>query len=201
MHPLSRTFITSSRILQTLSNITQGKTKVESPLIRNNKKRLNEKSSNKSSNLDCDSPIHSSCSKKRKATEMPGSSTFVKPFKIPHTTVESLEGKNNTDGANDVEYKYSMEEHVSSKMEKEEETTEVDKNINGPISVETKMEGTDDCEDNVKCFIYREDENSKNKSFLIQAGESTKNELDDEKIVFKNVVRICWVILRYECPR
>ncbi|XP_012350178.1 MATH and LRR domain-containing protein PFE0570w isoform X3 [Apis florea] len=151
MHPLSRTFITSSRILQTLSNITQ----------------------------DCDSPIHTSCSKKRKATEMPGSSTFVKPFKIPHTTVESLEGKNSINSTNDVEYKYSKE-HVSPKIE-QEESTEVNKNINGPISVETKMEGTDDCEDNVKCFIYREDENSKNKSFLIQAGESTKNELDDEK--------------------
>ncbi|XP_033183728.1 uncharacterized protein LOC117153628 isoform X2 [Bombus vancouverensis nearcticus] len=176
-HPLSRTFITSSRILQTLSNITQGKTKVESPLVRNMKKRLNENSTDQISNIEYNSPIHASSSKKRKATEMLDTSTSVQPFKIPHTTVES-ERKNSTD-TTDVEFKYS-EEHATSKSEQIEDTS-VNKDINGSTSAENKIQQTDDHEDSVKCFIYREDENSKNRSFLIQAEEPIKDGLDNEK--------------------
>lgn len=176
-HPLSRTFITSSRILQTLSNITRGKTKIESPLARNSKKRTNENSTDQSQNLECNSPIHASSSKKRKATEMLGSSTFLQPFKIPHTTVES-ERKNNTDAA-DVEFRYS-EEQTMSKPE-EEGNTSANKDINDPTPAETKIDEVDDQEDSVKCFIYREDEKSKNRSFLIQAEEPTKDKLDNDK--------------------
>ncbi|CAK9797491.1 hypothetical protein ANTQUA_LOCUS1189 [Anthophora quadrimaculata] len=175
-HPISRTFITSSRILQTLSNITQGKTKVESPLVKDtNQKRLNE-NSDQLLNLAYNSSIHASSSKKRKATEMLGPSTFIQPFKIPHTSVE-MEGKNSTD-TTEVTFKRS-EENANSKSEQEAKTS-VNKNDDSN-SVETKMEETDDHEDSVKCFVYRDDENSKNRSFLIQAEEPTKNRLSDEK--------------------
>ncbi|KOC63412.1 hypothetical protein WH47_01901 [Habropoda laboriosa] len=178
-HPISRTFITSSRILQTLSNITQGKTKVESPLVKHtSQKRLNENSANQLLNLAYNSPMHASSSKKRKATEMLGPSTFVQPFKIPHTSIE-LERKNSID-ATEVSFKYS-EENTSSKSEQEEKNTSVNKNINDSKSIEAKMGEAEDNEDSVKCFIYRDDENSKNKSFLIQAEEPTKNRLNDEK--------------------
>ncbi|XP_043521416.1 MATH and LRR domain-containing protein PFE0570w-like isoform X2 [Frieseomelitta varia] len=178
-HPFSRTFITSSRILQTLSNI-QGKTKTESPLARNTKKRLNENSTDQPSTVECNSPIHASSSKKRKATEMLGTSTFTQPFKIPHTTVES-ERKDTSD----VEFKYPEEHTVSNTEQKEKGSVNkdslIDQSINDFTPVETKVKQRDDHEDSVKCFIYREDENSKNRSFLIQAEEPTKDGLDTEK--------------------
>ncbi|OAD52683.1 hypothetical protein WN48_00386 [Eufriesea mexicana] len=176
-HPLSRTFITSSRILQTLSNITRGKAKIESPLARNSKKRTNENSTDQLQNLECNSSNHASSSKKRKATEMLGAPTFIQPFKIPHTIVES-ERKNNSD-ATDVEFRYS-EEQTMSKPE-EEGNMSANKDINDTTSVENKIEEIDDQEDSVKCFIYREDEKSKNRSFLIQAEEPTKDKLDNDK--------------------
>ncbi|XP_076765000.1 uncharacterized protein LOC143432033 [Xylocopa sonorina] len=175
-NPLSRTFITSSRILQTLSNITQGKTKIQNPLIKNNKKQSNV-TPNLLLNLDCNSPINASSSKKRKATEMLGTSNFAQPFKIPHTTLES-ERKNSIDAAN-VELKY-CEEHTSLKSEPEKNIT-INKDINGSTSVQSKIEETDDQADNVKCFIYKEDDNSKNKSFLIQAEEPAKDRLNNDK--------------------
>ncbi|KAK9300736.1 hypothetical protein QLX08_006687 [Tetragonisca angustula] len=137
-HPFSRTFITSSRILQTLSNI-QGKTKTESPLVRNIKKRLNENSTDQSSTVECNSPIHASSSKKRKATEMLGTSTFTQPFKIPHTTVES-ERKDTSD----VEFKYP-EEHTVSNVEQKEKgsvnkDSSIDQSVNDFTPVETKAE-------------------------------------------------------------
>ena len=179
-HPFSRTFITSSRILQTLSNI-QGKTKTESPLVRNTKKRLNENSTDQSSTVECNSPIHASSSKKRKATEMLGTSTFTQPFKIPHTTAES-ERKDTPD----VEFKYPAEHIVSNSERKEKgsvskDISSIDQSINAFTSIETEVQQRDDHEDSVKCFIYREDENSKNKSFLIQAEEPAKDGLDTEK--------------------
>nr|XP_012138158.1 PREDICTED: probable serine/threonine-protein kinase kinX isoform X1 [Megachile rotundata] len=180
-HPLSRTFITSSRILQTLSNITQSKTKVESPLVRNTKKRSNENSTDQLLNLHYSSPIHTSSSKKRKATEMLGSAAFTQPFKIPHTTVEP-DRKNSTD-ATTVEFKY-VEEHPKSKSE-QEQSASVNKNGNASTSAEVKTEETID-QNGVKCFIYAEDENTKNRSFLIQAEEPTKDGIND-----KNRVQEC----------
>lgn len=175
-HPLSKTFITSSRILQTLSNITQGKTRVESPLARNAKKTLNENSTGHLINLDFNSPIHASSSKKRKATDMLGTAAFVQPSKIPHVIIES-ERKNSTD-TSEVEFKYS-EERTSSETEKQENKFSDD--INGSTSMETKVEDTGDHDDSVKCFIYRDNENSKNRSFLIQAEEPAKDKSDTEK--------------------
>lgn len=174
--PLSRAFITSSRILQTLSNITKGKTKVESPLVKNSKKRTNENSTDQL-NLDYNSPLHTSSSKKRKATDMLGSSTFIQPYKIPHTTIES-EKKNHTDIV-DSKFKYS-EVHTNVKTE-QQQNGPVNKSIDNSLPTENQTEETNDQDDSVKCFIYREHENSLNRSFLIQAEEPTKDKLDNEK--------------------
>jgi len=48
-------------------------------------------------------------------------------------------------------------------------------------TIESKMESSDDPEDNVKCFVYREDENSKDRSFLILAEEPEKDKAINEK--------------------
>ncbi|XP_033340199.2 uncharacterized protein LOC117228520 isoform X1 [Megalopta genalis] len=169
-HPLSRTFITSSRILQTLSNITQGKTsKVENPLVKNNNKRVNENATDQLPNLEYNSPMHASTSKKRKATDMLGASTFVQPFKIPHTIAGSENKSPNTSNA---DLKYS-EEQSNMKGEQDDE---------GPITMEAQTEGaTNHGDDDVKFFVYRDNDNSKNKSFLIQAEEPTKDVLENEK--------------------
>ncbi|XP_034172340.2 uncharacterized protein LOC117600701 isoform X1 [Osmia lignaria lignaria] len=181
-HPLSRTFITSSRILQTLSNITQGKTKTESPLVQNTKKGLNENLTDQLVNSHYSSPTHTSSSKKRKATEMLGSSTFTQPFKIPHTSLES-DRKSNINTAN-VEFKF-VEEHAKSKAEQEQNAS-INKNIDGSTSTDSKTEETVDNDNGVKCFIYAEDEHSKNKSFLIQAEEPLKDGINE-----KNRVQEC----------
>ncbi|XP_015430039.1 PREDICTED: stress response protein NST1-like isoform X1 [Dufourea novaeangliae] len=175
-YPLSRTFITSSRILQTLSNITQGKTKVESPLVRNSKKRTNETSLNHLSNLEYNSPMHASTSKKRKATDMLGASTFVQPFKIPHTAMSS---ENKDTSATNVVFKYS-EEHPNKKAEQSQDTS-MNKNNEDSVPLETEAEETNDLDEDVKCFVYRDNENSKNKSFLIQAEEPTKDAMENDK--------------------
>ncbi|XP_031846784.1 uncharacterized protein LOC116433145 isoform X2 [Nomia melanderi] len=175
-HPWSRTFITSSRILQTLSNITQGKTKVESPLVRNCKKRTSENSMDQLLNLEYNSSMHASTSKKRKAADMLGASTFVQPFKIPHTNIESE--KKNTNASN-MELKYS-EGQPNVKIEQSQNSS-VNRNSEDSSSMDIQEEGATNNDNDVKCFIYREDENSKNRSFLIQAEEPTKDALENEK--------------------
>ncbi|XP_078041701.1 uncharacterized protein LOC144472462 isoform X2 [Augochlora pura] len=175
-HPLSRTFITSSRILQTLSNITQGKTsKVESPLVRNNKKRVNENSADQLINLEYNSSMQASTSKKRKATDMLDASTFVQPFKIPHT-INGSEKK--TADTSNMDFKYS-EEQSNMKGEQDDED---------PTSMEAQtQETTNRDDDDVKFFVYRDNENSKNKSFLIQTEEPSKDMLENEN----NRIREC----------
>ncbi|XP_076649099.1 uncharacterized protein LOC143356924 isoform X2 [Halictus rubicundus] len=175
-HPLSRTFITSSRILQTLSNITQGKTsKMESPLVRNNKKRVNESSMDQLLNLEYNRySTNVSTSKKRKATEMLGTSTFIQPFKIPHTAPESEKKSANTSNA---DLKYSEEQ---SNVKPEQQSMNKDREDPSSMDIEIEEAANQDDGD-VKFFVYRDNENSKNKSFLIQAEEPTKDMLENEK--------------------
>ncbi|KAG7189736.1 hypothetical protein KM043_017402 [Ampulex compressa] len=178
--PLSRAFITSSRILQTLSNITQGKTRVESPLARNPKKRSNENSTEEQSNTDCKTPLHASNSKKRKATDMLGAAAFLQPFKIPHTNVESQKNPS-LDSNSGMEFK-STKDNV--KFTTEQRVNPAINNVNPMASstyVEENSEDSEEQEDNVKCFVYREDENSKDRSFLIQAEEPSKDSMANDK--------------------
>lgn len=177
LRPLSRAFITSSRILQTLSSITQGKAKAESPLAQSSKKRSSENSADELLNLDDNSPIYASSSKKRKATEMLGTSTYVQPFKIPHTATES----ERTENASGNEFKYP-EEPGKIKLEEQENPVDADASQTENSScAEGKAEENDDQDGSVKCFVYRDDENCKNQSFLIQAEEPTKDQPSNGK--------------------
>lgn len=175
LNPLSRTFVTSSRILQTLSSIAQGKTRVESPLARSTAKQLNEnslhnQSQDQSFHINCDSPIITSSSKKRKATEyLP---TFVQPFKIPHTSTR-LEAQNITDKANE-------EDRLSGERVNPNSEQEDNRNANVSTCIETENEYPDDNEDNVKRFTYKDDSNIKNGSFLVQTAGLIKD-LESEK--------------------
>ncbi|XP_043248486.1 kinesin-related protein 4-like [Colletes gigas] len=174
-NPLSRAFLTSSRILQTLSNIAQGKTRVESPLVKNSKKRTNENSTDQLLNLNCNSPIHASSSKKRKATDMLGTSAIIQPHKIPHTTIES-EKTCNSDTIN-TEFKYP-EVHTSIKIDQQQNKS-VNKNVDNSTFKENQEENNDK-DESVKCFVYREDNNSIKRSFLIQAEDPLKDKSGTE---------------------
>ncbi|XP_017880447.1 uncharacterized protein LOC108625175 [Ceratina calcarata] len=174
INPLSRTFVTSTRILQTLSNITQGKTRVESPLARSTKQQLNEnliqnQSQDQSFHVNCNSSIITS-SKKRKATEF--FPTFVQPVKIPHTSTR-LEIKN---GINPTDEECIVpDEHVNPQSKQED-----NKNLNVSACIETEIKYLNDDGDNVKRFICKDDSNIRNGSFSMQAVEPIKDLKSEE---------------------
>ncbi|XP_018393684.1 PREDICTED: MATH and LRR domain-containing protein PFE0570w-like [Cyphomyrmex costatus] len=174
---LSRAFITSSRILQTLSSITQGKTKLESPVIQNSKKRLNENVSMDLQNDDGSYQCLPSSSKKRKITDILEPSNFLQSFKASPVeshlklseTPSGSQLKNSCDSTNkNVDLQSSLPNANTSQL-------------GAATSIESKTETTGDPEDNVKCFVYREDENSKDRSFLILAEEPENDKAVNEK--------------------
>ncbi|XP_026666663.1 uncharacterized protein LOC108633082 isoform X2 [Ceratina calcarata] len=166
-----RTCIMSSPYSETFSNVTQGKTRIENPSVGSIKKELNGnimEDQSQDHSLHMNSAIGASNSKKRKAVEMLDDSSFAQVSKISHTE------KNNIIDAADVEFKYP-EMHTNSKIKQEISNGSINRNRNGSIPVQSTMEHIDDNEDNVKCFIYRDDNNSKNRSFLIQTEEPVKD--------------------------
>lgn len=177
-HTLSPAFITSSRILQTLSNITQGKAKLESPLIQNSKKRLNESAAMESQNDDGSYQSQPSSSKKRKIADILGSSSFLQPFNASKTTAES-HLKSNDMLKVDSQFKHPCD--LANEKSQEDSSNIDTSQLKNAASLEGKAESTDDLEDNVKCFVYHENENSKDRSFLILAEEPAKNKVINEK--------------------
>lgn len=183
---LSRTFITSSRILQTLSNITQGKTKFESPLVQNSKRRLSENTAMELQNDDgsCQT-VNSSCrpssSKKRKIADTLQTPNFLS-YKSFQSATESHLKLNET--LNDSQLKHPCDS-VNEKMESQKNSSNINTNQLGGTATSTAesiTETADDQEDNVKCFVYHENENSKDHSFLIIAKEPGKDKaVNNEK--------------------
>ncbi|XP_029658866.1 MATH and LRR domain-containing protein PFE0570w-like [Formica exsecta] len=180
---LSRTFITSSRILQTLSNITQGKTKLESPLVQNSKRRLSENTMLELQNDDGRCQIvNGSCrpssSKKRKIADILEPSNSLS-CKASQTTAESHLKLN--DMHNDSQFKHPCNS-VNEKVESQENSSNINTSqLETTSMTENITENADDQEDNVKCFVYHENENSKDHSFLIIAKEPTKDKTVNEK--------------------
>lgn len=177
---LSRAFITSSRILQTLSNITQGKVKSESPLVRNSKKRLNENVTLEQQDDDASYQNQSSKSKKRKIADILEPSSFLQSFKSSPSVSESQSK------ANEIPDTESQLNYPSELVNKKLETQENSSNINtsqlaNATSTESKVERANDPDDNVKCFVFHENENSKDRSFLILAEEPAKDKVINEK--------------------
>lgn len=180
--PLSKAFITSSRILRTLSSITQGRSKSEIKSNTRNvysKKRQseNDESINVKENdgsiiagsnaFTTKSPSNT---KKRKATEMLGSSTFLQPSKIPHTA--ELKRKSLTIADFNGDFKTSDNNYNGIRIDTQKNRISKLSRSPSPTNIEDKVNQTKDIEcekNNVKCFIYQEDENIDDRSILIQA--------------------------------
>ncbi|XP_011703878.1 PREDICTED: kinesin-related protein 4-like [Wasmannia auropunctata] len=178
---LSRAFITSSRILQTLSSITHGKTKPESPLVQNSKKRLNENVSMDLQNDDSNYQCLPSSSKKRKITDILPPSNFLQPFKAFPSSAESHAKLNETPNT-EAQLK-NLYDSVNKNVDLQASSSNANTSqLRADTStMESKMETSNDPEDNVKCFVYREDDNSKDRSFLILAEEPEKDKVLNEK--------------------
>ncbi|XP_043463126.1 probable serine/threonine-protein kinase kinX [Leptopilina heterotoma] len=171
-HTLSQAFITSSRILRTLSNITQKKWNADSSFTQDQAAAAFSEGPSSSG-----TPLNS---KKRKAAEMLGAPTIEQPFKIPHTSI-SARKKINQDSSNET----SQMNGLSSQNENYSENR---KNGDG-AEKEEEVEGEEDpakkdLGDNLKYYVYQDEENSKERSFLIQAEETGK-------IPSKGIVREC----------
>lgn len=167
---LSHAFITSSRILKTLSNITQGKPQSESPRIQNSKRRLNESVEMETQNEDSGCQARPSSSKKRKLTDI---------LKSLNTSVESCSSVNETSNGKS-QFKYSCDS-----ANDKAKLLETSSNVNTShlkLNANSETEN-DDCypEDNVKCYVYQENENKKDLSFLILAEEPKDDKTDNEK--------------------
>lgn len=178
-HSPSPAFITSSRILQTLSNITQGKTKLESPLVQNSKKRvLNE---NTAMDLQNDDSYQNqpSSSKKRKISNVLEPSSSSQFLKVPQNAAKSHLKSNDMPN---VEYQLKPPRNLINEKLQENFKSNINTNQgkNG-APMETEIENIDDLENNVKCFVYHENENSKDRSFLILAEEPAKDKINEKE--------------------
>ncbi|XP_024877648.1 uncharacterized protein DDB_G0283697-like isoform X1 [Temnothorax curvispinosus] len=178
---LSRAFITSSRILQTLSSITQGKTNPESPLTQNSKKRLNESVTMDLQSDDNSYQCQPSSSKKRKITDHLGLPNFLQSFKTSQTAAESHPKLNEIPNA-ESQFKNACDS-INKNIGLQANSSHANTSQLGATTstMESKTDTIDDPDDNVKCFVYREDENSKDRSFLILAQEPEKDKTINEK--------------------
>jgi len=176
---LSRAFITSSRILQTLSSITQGKTKPESPLTQNSKKRLNENVTVDLQSDDSSYQCQPSSSKKRKLADHLGQPNFLQSFKAPQTSVESHPKLNESSNA-ESQFKDVCDSINNVDLQASSSNANTSQLRATTSTVESKMDTPDDSDDNVKCYVYREDENSKDRSFLILAEEPEKDKTNEK---------------------
>lgn len=172
---LSKSFITSSRILQTLASITQNKTnKVESFMSNMTNKDNSRVESTKETREHSNSMTNQShCSKKRKATEMMEHSNFSQPFKIPHTATGPLRKSFHADDN-------SLFKHPES-LNKSKNTSYVN---SGSLKNDQMNESFQsiDLDDNIKFYVYREDENSEEKSFLIQTTEPSRKSNKESRL-------------------
>ncbi|KAL0101447.1 hypothetical protein PUN28_018942 [Cardiocondyla obscurior] len=177
-HSLSRAFITSSRILQTLSSITQGKTKPENPLTQNSKKRINV---NETMDLHSEDSSQPSSSKKRKIADIITPPNFLQAFIASESATES-QSKLNEMSNIDSQFKNACDS-INKNINFQASSSNTNASQLGATTstTENKTNANDDAEDNVKCFIYHENENSKDRSFLILAEEPEKDKIIHEK--------------------
>lgn len=180
-HVLSHSFVTSSRILQTLANITQGRTRTSTggqALSTSTRKNAHAEPQGQSKRQTFD-PIsttneeaHTSRAKKRKASDMlDGPPAHLETFKIPHTTGDTrrkINSDSNTDPTDNVTEQGSPNNYQKTAKNPDENdqrrTEDVEDNNDPP-----------DTPQNVKYFVYHDEPNTKERSFLIQAEESPKN--------------------------
>ncbi|XP_066592522.1 repetitive organellar protein-like [Prorops nasuta] len=181
--PFSRTFVTSSRILQTLSNMTQGKAKFNNLMPPPISSRMLNKKQKEQQNSD--SIQQPSSSKKRKATEMLKASPGIsQPSKILNTSGDMRRRLNNSE----INDSFTTIANLIDPSLRARILTDSITSMNNTDSLKVQTDKTeDDDNDNIKCYVYQEDENNKNRSFLIQA-EEYKN---CNEVVDKNRIREC----------
>ncbi|XP_015191164.1 PREDICTED: kinesin-related protein 4-like isoform X2 [Polistes dominula] len=143
--PLSQAFITSSRILKTLSNLTQGKSKLDP------KSSLNHSSIKRSSG-----------SEESNGSIIAGSNTFTvkSPFNAKKRKATEMLDFKPSDNYSDVKLD-TQKNRMNNISRSASPTTIDDKN--------DKAEDIENENSNVKCFVYQEDENTNDRSILIQA--------------------------------
>ncbi|XP_014209804.1 uncharacterized protein LOC106640319 [Copidosoma floridanum] len=147
-NPFSRAFVTSNKILQTLSNITTGKAKWD----RYGKKSPSPKHQIPEIVIDSvQSNQHSKAGPSRKRKASDNIDEHVQPFKVPHTTAETQITNPN-----------------------DEDKTIDDGSATSQTTKQSK--DTQESDEDVKIFLYPEDENGKEHSFLIQAKEVGPNQ-------------------------
>lgn len=178
----SHAFQTSSRIIKMLSNLTQRKTKGDNMISA-----INGEDNEMVNLLRKDStPLNNHRgSNKRKASEMPDNASSLQPSKIPHTTPSGSQRSSNRRSKS--EFKYPGDYLKANSQPSEA-------NRNQEASDESRREeNTEDLDSGVKCFTYREDDNSLERSFLIQAEDETKYQesLKDGERPPLGVVREC----------
>ncbi|XP_058790862.1 trichohyalin-like isoform X2 [Phymastichus coffea] len=148
---LSRAFMTSTKILQTLSSITYGKIKVDKS---GKPSKVNEIAK------PSKPPPGPSSSKKRKASDTMDGST--QPTKIPHLSksTDQEENASITSEPPFVNPNTIGQESANANTKKNADEQQVE-------------ESTSD--DDVKVYVYPEDEEGRQHSFLIQAKEVSDN--------------------------
>ncbi|OXU23262.1 hypothetical protein TSAR_006366 [Trichomalopsis sarcophagae] len=158
-NPLSRAFMTSQRILQTLSSITHGKSKSDKVSRKRSRTSAHEtpnEAGTSAQNVNAESvDAGPPNSKKRKAEDSEEHSSTAQPLKIPHTDKTRKTSEASEAPVIDLE-----DSNVNAD----------DEDINGDEDVYVK-----NFDDDVKVFVYPESEAGKEHSFLIQAKEVTSN--------------------------
>jgi regulator of replication initiation timing len=155
----SRAFITSSKILQTLSSITHGKSKSDRYGCKFYKTG-NEPEVEPNSSLETEkTQFVEAGSRKRKATDSADFAGSAHPFKIPHTSKSNWETGKRRANSPEVEFVDVDNEN----------------NLNNTEEEQNESEKVEDIDDDVKVFVYPEDDETNEHSFLIQAREVSSN--------------------------
>ncbi|XP_012257250.2 uncharacterized protein LOC105686728 isoform X1 [Athalia rosae] len=187
----SHAFQTSSKIIKMLSSITQRKSKVDG----------NIKGQDESTNIfdkvlgsspavsSCNSPLNHRISNKRKASDMPENANVLQPPKIPHTTG----GFHRPNRRSRSEFAHPGNHVKPNSQSTAQQSSDVNGTQENLEDSQKEEEPREDLDNGVKCFTYREDENSPQTSFLIQAENENKNAERDEdsKRPSSVVVREC----------
>lgn len=186
----SHTFQTSSRIIKMLSSITQRSSKVDSGVIgEESSANVHGKTINSPGVSSFNSPINHRSSNKRKASEMPENSNFLQPPKIAHTAGGSHRFHKRTKS----EFKYPGDYVKPNSETFVPQSSDANRSQDNFEDSRREDDAEEDVDSRVKCFTYRDNDNSLERSFLIQAEEEEKGQegVRDGERTSIGVVREC----------
>ncbi|XP_046735372.1 uncharacterized protein LOC124404922 isoform X2 [Diprion similis] len=187
-HQPSHAFQTSSKIIRMLSNITRRKSKTDDNVTGNsNMANIFGTGCSTSGVSSFSTPINNRGSNKRKATEMPDNTNFLQPPKIPHTAG----GYNRLHRRTKSEFKYPGDYVKINSQPFVPQSNDANRPLENLEYPPKENDAVEDPDSGVKCFTYREDENSLETSFLIQAEDETKSQDGKDGERAAPVVREC----------